>query len=83
MSTCSCSPATGSTLLEQIDLTAQTRPTYDNWYERARRAETTVSQMMGELGWKTFMEGCMVMARLSDEGVTAYTLLAAAKPGAS
>jgi 27-O-demethylrifamycin SV methyltransferase len=72
----------GLEVSEQIDLTAQVRPTYAVWGERAREARAGVSEVIGEAGWRRFLEGCEVMDRLSGDGVIGYGLLAAAKPAA-
>jgi len=65
----------------EMDLTADTRPTFSRWLENATIHREEASKLLGDAGWSAFVDGCGVLEGFWDDGTLGYGLLAAAKPG--
>jgi 27-O-demethylrifamycin SV methyltransferase len=64
----------------ELDLTADTRPTFARWRENAERHRDEVVGLLGEEDLLRFVEACGVLEAFWDDGTLGYGLLAAAKP---
>ncbi len=72
--------AHGLSVVEEIDLTAATRPTFGRWRENALRHRDEVVALLGEEEWQHFVDSCAVLERFWDDGTLGYGLMAASKP---
>ena len=64
------------------DLTAETRPTFAAWRERADLHRDDVIGLLGEDDWQKFRDSTAVLERFWDDGTLGYGLIAAEKPAA-
>ena len=64
----------------QVDLSAQTRPTFGHWRRNAERHRDEVIAAIGEEDVEKFVRATEVLERFWDEGRLGYALLGAAKP---
>jgi 27-O-demethylrifamycin SV methyltransferase len=69
----------GLTVVDETDLTAATRPTFDRWHDNAVRHRDAVVDLLGEAGWQAFGDSCTVLRDFWDDGTLGYGLLAARK----
>jgi 27-O-demethylrifamycin SV methyltransferase len=65
---------------QQVDLTASTRPTFARWRDNAHRHRDEVVALLGQAGWRRFVEATEVLERFWDDGLLGYGLLAASMP---
>lgn len=72
--------ANGLTLQDDLDLTDQTRPTFEAWRRNAARHREEVIALLGERDWHRFTMACAALERFWDDGVLGYGLFSAAKP---
>jgi cyclopropane fatty-acyl-phospholipid synthase-like methyltransferase len=63
----------------EIDLSEQTRPTFERWRENAERHRDEVVASIGVEDWQRFVDSCGVLERFWDDGTLGYGLIAAAK----
>ena len=63
----------------QLDLTAATRPTFGAWRANARARRSIVSGLIGDDGWRAFVEACDVLEAFWDDGTLGYGLIAATR----
>ena len=66
--------------MEEIDLTAATRPTFARWRENAERHRAEVDAAIGRDDRERFVRACDVLEGFWDDGTLGYGLIAAAKP---
>lgn len=71
--------ASGLVVDEELDLTDDTRPTFERWRENAVRHRDEVVGFLSEADWRRFVDACDVMERFWDDGTLGYALLAASK----
>jgi 27-O-demethylrifamycin SV methyltransferase len=67
------------TVEQRTDLTSATRPTFARWRENAQSNRQAVIELLGEEGWRRFVESCDVLEGFWDDGTLGYALLAASK----
>lgn len=67
----------GLEVVEQVDLTVATRPTFARWRENAEGHRHEVVELLGERDWTRFVESCAVLEGFWDDGTLGYGLLAA------
>lgn len=67
----------------EVDLTAQTRPTFERWRENADRHRDEVVASIGADDWQRFVDSCAVLEGFWDDGTLGYGLVAAAKPASA
>lgn len=72
--------ASGLVVTDELDLTSQTRPTFDRWRGNAHRRRAEVIELVGEPYWRQFLEACDVLERFWDDGTLGYGLITADKP---
>jgi cyclopropane fatty-acyl-phospholipid synthase-like methyltransferase len=65
---------------ERLDLTDATRPTFDRWRQNAQRNRQQVVELIGEEGWRRFIEASDLLERLWGHGALGYALIVATKP---
>jgi 27-O-demethylrifamycin SV methyltransferase len=70
----------GLDVLETVDLTAATRPTFDRWRENAELHRADAIELLGEADWQRFVDSCDVLRGFWDDGTLGYGLIAAVKP---
>jgi cyclopropane fatty-acyl-phospholipid synthase-like methyltransferase len=63
-----------------IDLTEDTRPTFDRWRENAARHREEVVRLLGEADHQKFVDACDVLDAFWRDGTLGYGLVAATKP---
>lgn len=63
----------------EIDLTAETRPTFARWRENAQRHRDEAIGSLGHDGWASFVEAADILEGFWDDGTLGYGLLAATK----
>lgn len=64
----------------ELDLSRATRPTFDRWRQNATHHGVAVRGLLGDLGWKNFVDACGVLEDLWDNGTLGYGLIVASKP---
>ena len=65
----------------RVDLTARTRPTFARWRENAATHRDVVVPLLGEEGWRDFVEAADVLEGLWDDGTMGYGLVAGRAAG--
>lgn len=75
--------ANGLVLEQRVDLTRQTRPTFQRWRANAERHRDDVVAAFGEPELDRFVRSCDVLEAFWDDDTLGYGLLAASKPGAT
>jgi 27-O-demethylrifamycin SV methyltransferase len=70
----------GLEVLEAVDLTAATRPTFARWRSNAEAYRGEVVELLGERDWARFVDSCTVLEGFWDDGTLGYGLLAARRP---
>jgi 27-O-demethylrifamycin SV methyltransferase len=70
----------GLIVVEKVDLTAATRPTFARWRDNAEAHRRGVVELLGETDWNRFVDSCAVLQRFWDDGTLGYGLLAATRP---
>jgi 27-O-demethylrifamycin SV methyltransferase len=67
----------GLEVVEQIDLTAATRPTFARWRENAELHYDEVAALLGEVDTQRFVDSCDVLQGFWDDGTLGYGLISA------
>jgi cyclopropane fatty-acyl-phospholipid synthase-like methyltransferase len=71
--------ANGLAVDPPVDLTRQTRPTFDAWLTNLDQHRAEVTEVLGEDDVEAFRRGCQILADLWDEGTLGYGLLSGMK----
>ncbi len=69
----------GLRVVQETDLTTETRPTFAWWRTNAERHRDEVVALLGEEDWDRFVRSCDVLQDFWDDGTLGYGLIAAAK----
>ncbi len=72
--------ANGLQVTEEVDLTADTRPTFDAWAANAERHRDQVVELIGERAADEFARSCDVLRGFWDDGTLGYALIAGSRP---
>jgi 27-O-demethylrifamycin SV methyltransferase len=70
----------GFTVTGAEDISAHTQATFSRWRDNALENRAEVVRLLGETAWREFLDSCLVLERLWDQGVLGYGLVAAVKP---
>lgn len=70
----------GLDVVEEADVTASTRPTFERWRANAAAHAERVVASIGQQGLDDFVEACDVLQGFWDDGTLGYGILAAARP---
>lgn len=73
--------AAGLVVDDVVDLTEQTRPTFEAWRANAHEHEAAVVGQLGREGYEQFVESCDVLEGFWDDGTLGYGLLRAHRAG--
>ena len=71
--------AHGLRVVQELDLTESTRPTFARWRANAEHHREKVVDLLGQHGWQRFVDACDVLESFWDEGTLGYALFAATK----
>jgi cyclopropane fatty-acyl-phospholipid synthase-like methyltransferase len=63
-----------------VDISAETRPTFDAWRANAEEHKAAVVDLIGEVDWQRFVDSCDVLDGFWGDGTLGYGLFGAAKP---
>jgi 27-O-demethylrifamycin SV methyltransferase len=74
--------ANGLQVEQQVDLTAETHPTFAAWRQNAETHRDEVTALIGEDGRQQFVDACDVLQGFWDDGTLGYGLIAASRPPA-
>jgi 27-O-demethylrifamycin SV methyltransferase len=69
----------GMVVEEELDITGETRPTFDRWIQNAEKYSDEVVALIGEKGLKQFRESCDILSDLWDSRTLGYGLIRAMK----
>jgi 27-O-demethylrifamycin SV methyltransferase len=75
--------ASGLEVERQVDLTAETRATFQRWRENAERHRDRVTELFGADELAKFVESCDVLESFWDDGTLGYGLFVATKPSST
>lgn len=70
----------GLEVVDEVDLTAATRPSFARWRDNAERHADEVAAALGREDLERFVASCAVLEGFWDDGTLGYGLLAAARP---
>jgi 27-O-demethylrifamycin SV methyltransferase len=65
---------------DQLDISLQTRPTFDRWSQNAQKYANEVASLIGEQGLRQFRDSCDILRDLWDTRTLGYGLVRATKP---